>query len=107
MKLDKLREVVINLIGNAVDAMPQGGEITFRTYKEGSHIVVTVADTGVGIPRALRGRIFDPFFTTKGVQSTGLGMSVSYGIINRHRGTISVDSVEDQGTTFTIKLPIT
>ena len=60
----------------------------------------------MGIPRALRDRIFDPFFTTKGVKSTGLGMSVSYGIINRHHGTISVDSTEGEGTTFTIKLPI-
>ena len=102
----ELREVVTNLINNAVDAMPQGGEIKIKTYKENSHIVVNVEDTGVGIPKALRARIFDPFFTTKGVQSTGLGMSVSYGIINRHRGTISVDSVEGQGTTFTIKLPV-
>jgi CheY-like chemotaxis protein/anti-sigma regulatory factor (Ser/Thr protein kinase) len=103
----ELREVLTNLINNAVDAMPQGGEIKIKTHKEDGHIVVNVEDTGVGIPKALRERIFDPFFTTKGVQSTGLGMSVSYGIINRHRGTISVDSVEGQGTTFTIKLPIT
>jgi CheY-like chemotaxis protein len=61
----------------------------------------------VGIADDKKGQIFDPFFTTKGVQSTGLGMSVSYGIINRHRGTISVDSVKGEGTTFIIKLPIT
>ncbi len=102
----ELREVFTNLINNAIDAMPQGGEIKVITYKEDSHIVIKVEDTGIGIPRALRDRIFDPFFTTKGVKSTGLGMSVSYGIINRHRGTIEVDSVEGQGTTFTINLPI-
>jgi PAS domain S-box-containing protein len=102
----ELREVFTNLVNNAVDAMPQGGVIKFKAYKEESHIVVTVADTGIGIPKALGNRIYDPFFTTKGVKSTGLGMSVSYGIINRHRGTITVDSVEGEGTTFTIKLPI-
>ena len=102
----ELREVITNLLNNAVDAMPQGGEIKIKTYREDNHIVVTVEDTGAGIPEYIKDRIFDPFFTTKGVQSTGLGMSVSYGIINRHRGTISVDSIEGQGTTFTIKLPI-
>jgi CheY-like chemotaxis protein/anti-sigma regulatory factor (Ser/Thr protein kinase) len=102
----ELREVFTNLINNAVDAMPQGGEIRIKTYKEDSHIVVNVEDTGVGIPRDIRNRIFDPFFTTKGVLSTGLGMSVSYGIISRHRGTIEVDSVEGEGSTFTIQLPL-
>jgi len=102
----ELREVLTNLINNAVDAMPQGGEIKIKTYQEDTHITIKVEDTGVGIPRALRDRIFDPFFTTKGVKSTGLGMSVSYGIINRHHGTISVDSTEGEETTFTIKLPI-
>jgi len=65
-----------------------------------------VQDTGGGIPSNRKDRIFDPFFTTKGVQSSGLGLSVSYGIINRHRGTISVESVEGEGTAFTIKLPV-
>jgi CheY-like chemotaxis protein/anti-sigma regulatory factor (Ser/Thr protein kinase) len=102
----ELREVFTNLINNAVDAMPQGGEIRIKTYIKDSHIVVNVEDTGSGIPKALRDKIFDPFFTTKGVQSTGLGMSVSYGIIRRHRGTISVDSTEGEGTTFTLKLPV-
>ncbi len=103
----ELREVLTNLINNAVDAMPRGGNIKIKTYKEDSHLVVNVEDTGVGIADDKKGQIFDPFFTTKGVQSTGLGMSVSYGIINRHRGTISVDSVKGEGTTFIIKLPIT
>jgi CheY-like chemotaxis protein len=69
--------------------------------------VISIEDTGSGIPKNTKARIFDPFFTSKGVQSTGLGLSVSYGIINRHHGTISVDSVEGEGTTFTIKFPIT
>ena len=69
--------------------------------------VIRISDTGKGIPKDIKDRVFDPFFTTKGVQSTGLGLSVSYGIINRHRGTITVDSIEGEGTTFTIKFPIT
>ena len=102
----ELREVFINLINNAVDAMPQGGTITIKTFKEDSHISIILEDTGTGVHEAVRDKIFDPFFTTKGVKSTGLGLSVSYGIINRHRGSISVDSVEGQGTTFSLELPI-
>jgi PAS domain S-box-containing protein len=102
----ELREVFTNLINNAVDAMPQGGNIRIKTFKEDSHIAIKVEDTGIGIANDRRDRIFDPFFTTKGVKSSGLGLSVSYGIIHRHRGTITVDSVENQITTFTIKLPI-
>ncbi|GAG25292.1 unnamed protein product, partial [marine sediment metagenome] len=102
----ELREVITNLINNAIDAMPQGGQIKIKTFKKDSYVALIVEDTGVGIPKALRDRIFDPFFTTKGVQSTGLGLSVSYGIINRHRGTLKVDSVEGKGTAFTISLPI-
>jgi len=101
----ELREVVTNLINNAIDAMPQGGEIRLRTLMDNGHVVIKIADTGSGIPRASADRIFDPFFTTKGPQSTGLGMSVSYGIINRHLGTINFNSVEGKGTTFTIQLP--
>jgi len=102
----ELREVFINIINNAVDAMPQGGEIKIKTYKEESHICINIADTGAGIPSTLRDRIFDPFYTTKGPQFSGLGMSVSYGIIDRHRGTITVDSIEGKGTIFNIKLSI-
>jgi PAS domain S-box-containing protein len=102
----ELREVFTNLINNALDAMPQGGVIKIRTFKENSNIGIKVEDSGVGISRTIRDRIFDPFYTTKGPQSTGLGMSVSYGIITRHKGTISVDSQEGKGTTFTIKIPI-
>ena len=102
----ELREVFTNLIHNGIDAMPQGGTIRIKTFVEESTIVVKIEDNGSGIPAEVRHRIFDPFFTTKGVQSTGLGMSISYGIINRHKGTIDVDSTEGTGTTFTIRLPI-
>ncbi len=102
----ELREVFTNLINNAIDAMPQGGEIGIKTFKKNSHVSVELEDTGIGIPDTIRDRIFDPFFTTKGPQSTGLGMSVSYGIINRHGGTIKVKSVEGNGTSFSIELPL-
>jgi PAS domain S-box-containing protein len=103
----EIREVFTNIINNALDAMPDGGSITIRTCREDDHICIKIADTGAGIPEMIRNRIFDPFFTTKGVQSTGLGMSVSYGIISRHHGSIAVDSTEGNGTAFTVKIPIT
>jgi CheY-like chemotaxis protein/anti-sigma regulatory factor (Ser/Thr protein kinase) len=102
----ELREVLTNIINNAIDAMPQGGMIRVKTKTVNSSVSITIEDSGIGIPQEIRERIFDPFFTTKGPQSTGLGMSVSYGIINRHQGTITVDSVEGQGTTFAITLPV-
>ena len=102
----ELREVFTNLINNAIDAMPRGGEIRIRSSINNSNVVITIEDTGEGIQEAVREKIFDPFFTTKGPQSSGLGMSVSYGIINRHRGNIRVNSVEGEGTIFTINLPI-
>jgi CheY-like chemotaxis protein/anti-sigma regulatory factor (Ser/Thr protein kinase) len=101
-----LREVFINIFNNAIDAMSQGGNITIQTLQENSHITAYVKDSGIGIPEPIRDMIFDPFFTTKGVESTGLGLSVSYGIITRHRGTITVDRTEGQGTTFSIRLPL-
>jgi len=105
-KPSELREVLINLINNALDAMPQGGRIKIKTFKEDNWICLEVKDTGIGMSSHIQERIFEPFYTTKGPQTTGLGMSVSYGIITRHRGTLSVHSREGKGTTFTIKIPI-
>lgn len=105
-KPSELREVLTNLINNALDAMPQGGKIGIETFKENKWVCLKIEDTGVGVPPHILENIFDPFYTTKGPKATGLGMSVSYGIITRHRGTISVDSIEDKGTTFTIKIPV-
>jgi PAS domain S-box-containing protein len=102
----ELREVFTNLMNNAVDSLPEGGDIAIRTRADGSYVEVEIEDTGVGIPDSIRGRIFDPFFTTKGPQSTGLGMSVCYGIITRHEGAISVDSEEGRGSAFTVRVPI-
>jgi len=103
----ELNEVVTNLILNAIDAMPQGGTLGIYTRPEGDeHVVLTVADTGVGMPEHVRKRIFDPFFTTKGEVGTGLGLSVSYSIIQRHGGEMRVESEPGRGTTFTIVLPV-
>lgn len=101
----ELREVVINLVINALDAMPSGGELTIKTETNGHFNCVSVSDSGIGIPKEIRRKIFDPFFTTKGPKSSGLGLSVSYGIIERHGGEISVSSEEGGGSTFLVKLP--
>ncbi len=103
----KLQQVFLNLFLNARDAMPHGGTLTVET-SEGINgaFEVRVSDSGVGISEAMQRRIFDPFFTTKGPQrGTGLGLAVSYGIVQEHSGTIAVDSAPGQGTTFMIELP--
>ena len=107
----ELREVLTNLIINAVDALPRGGTITVSTYDEraadGSNtVVVEVADTGTGMTPEVRARIFDPFFTTKGEQGTGLGLAVSLGIVQSHGGQIEVESEIGCGTRFIIRLPV-
>jgi len=102
----ELREVMTNLILNAVDAMPHGGTLTLATATRGESIELRVTDTGVGIPEAVRAKIFDPFFTTKGPKGTGLGLSMTYGILSRHGATIAVESQEGQGTTFTMLFPV-
>src|SRR3989441_753283 len=96
----ELREALTNLILNAVDAMPGGGVLTLTTAVVDGEVVVTVSDTGVGIPSAIRDRVFDPFFTTKGPQGTGLGLSMTYAILERHGARITVNSEEGRGTTF-------
>jgi CheY-like chemotaxis protein/two-component sensor histidine kinase len=101
----ELREVLTNLIFNAVDAMPQGGRITITTHSDSDHVFLTVSDTGIGMTPEVQQRLFEPFFTTKKERGTGLGLSVSYAIIKRHGGQISVSSTPGQGSSFTIKLP--
>jgi PAS domain S-box-containing protein len=103
--VSELKELFTNLFNNAFDAMPQGGELSVKTFGEDGQNVIIVQDTGAGIPEDIRDKIFDPFFTTKGVQSTGLGLSASYGIISRHRGTIRLDGMAGTGSCFVIKFP--
>ncbi len=102
----KLQQVFINLILNARDAMPHGGEITVVTEPHGGLVSAEVCDTGVGIAPANLSKIFDPFFTTKSTgQGTGLGLAVTYGIIQEHSGRVTVDSKVGQGTTFHLEFP--
>jgi signal transduction histidine kinase/CheY-like chemotaxis protein len=94
----ELREVFVNLILNAVDAMPRGGTLSISVFRDGDSVRGWVQDSGVGMDEEVRRRIFDPFFTTKGDRGTGLGMSVTYAIIRRHQGEISVFSELGFGT---------
>jgi CheY-like chemotaxis protein len=103
----ELNEVITNLVLNAIDAMPRGGTLRLRTrLADHRHASITVSDTGVGMSEEVRRRVFDPFFTTKGEEGTGLGLSVSHSIVERHGGDLRVDSRPGEGTTFTITLPI-
>jgi two-component system NtrC family sensor kinase len=102
----KLQQVFINLFLNARDAMPNGGGLTVQTAMNESMIIVDISDTGVGISEENIKRIFDPFFTTKSIgKGTGLGLAVTYGIIQEHGGRIFVDSAPGQGTRFRLKFP--
>jgi PAS domain S-box-containing protein len=102
----KLQQVFMNLILNARDAMPRGGELTLATESENSTVLVEVTDNGVGIPADHLNKIFDPFFTTKGTsRGTGLGLAVTYGIIREHSGKIDVESTAGKGTTFRLEIP--
>lgn len=104
----EIREVLTNLIFNAVDAMPGGGilDLKSRVSEDREFVDIIVSDTGIGMSKEIKTKIFDPFFTTKGVTSTGMGLSVSYRIIQRHGGDIGVESIEGKGSIFTIKLPV-
>ena len=107
---EQIEQVLLNLLSNAVDAMPRGGTIRINLGQdapaEGSRVKLEVADEGVGIPPEVQGRIFDPFFSTKEIgKGTGLGLAISYGIVKDHGGDILVRSQPGQGTTFTIYLP--
>ncbi len=104
----RLQEVLTNVIFNSVDAMPNGGTITIETDQQEGHVLLSVSDTGTGMDEETKHRLFEPFFTTKGGYRTGrgLGLSTVYSIVRQHGGTIEVETLLGQGTTFTIKLPI-
>ena len=104
-ELAPLREVLMSLVLNAIDAMPGGGQLTLRTWSDTKEVHCAVSDTGSGMTDEVRQRAFEPFFTTKGPKSTGLGLSVTYGIIQRHNGRIDIDTGPGRGTTVQITLP--
>ncbi len=102
---DRLKQVMLNLCNNALDAMAEGGELTISASRRERHIVIHVSDTGCGISAQRLPLVFEPFFTSKG-QGTGLGLAISYNIISDHGGSIDINSQEGEGTDVTISLPI-
>jgi C4-dicarboxylate-specific signal transduction histidine kinase len=113
---NRIEQVLINLVNNARDAMETKKELgitdranilTVRSFRENDRVVVSVTDTGTGIPQKMRERIFEPFFTTKDVgKGTGLGLSISFGIVRDYEGTIELETTEGVGTTFKLSFPI-
>jgi signal transduction histidine kinase len=104
---NQLQQVCTNLVLNAIQAMPQGGKLTLRTSLEKDQLKLEVKDTGYGISPENMRKLFTPFFSTKKeVKGVGLGLAISYGIIQRHRGKIDIQSIEGKGTTFTVYLPV-
>ena len=101
----ELREVIINIINNSIDAMPDGGMVEFSAKIDGRSVILSISDNGIGIKEEIKDKIFDPFFTTKGVKRSGLGMSVAFSIVTRYDGVISIDSCVDKGTTIHIRMP--
>jgi signal transduction histidine kinase/ActR/RegA family two-component response regulator len=101
-----LREVLLNLINNALDAMPNGGKLGIQTNQKDDNLLIFISDSGVGIPEENQHKIFEPFFTTKGEKGNGLGLSIVIGIIQKHQGRIYVDSILGKGSIFMIELPV-
>jgi PAS domain S-box-containing protein len=101
----ELREAITNLIFNAVDALPRGGAIDLRASRQREHVMIEVSDTGTGMPKDVQTRVFDPFFTTKGEFGSGLGLPQVLAIVERHGGTIEVQSAPNRGTTFRMTFP--
>jgi signal transduction histidine kinase/DNA-binding response OmpR family regulator len=101
-----LREVITNLVLNAIDALPEGGSLVVRTSHRDGWVRVAIDDTGVGMSEEVRDRALEPFFTTKGPRRTGLGLSVNYGIVKQHGGELDIETTEGQGTTMTVRLPV-
>ncbi|HEV2437628.1 MAG TPA: ATP-binding protein [Verrucomicrobiae bacterium] len=110
----EIREAFTNLVLNAVDAMPEGGKITLRTSvihcedvgRTSSHVIVDIIDTGVGMSEEIRKRCLEPFFSTKGKRGTGLGLAMVYGVMQRHEGSVDIQSAPGQGTTFRLIFPV-
>ena len=105
--IGQLEQVLLNLILNSIDALPDGGEIQARFECNAENVLISVIDNGVGMSEEIRERIYDPFFTTKGEMGTGLGLAIGQGIVRQHKGQLTCTSHPGQGTTFTVQLPRT
>ncbi|MCX6233648.1 MAG: ATP-binding protein [Bacteroidetes bacterium] len=104
----QLNQIIVNLVVNAIQAMPKGGKLTLSTSSDSEFVILRVEDTGVGISEDIKQHIFQPFFTTKKIdKGTGLGLSVVHGIVTAHQGEIKVESENGKGTKFEIKFPVT
>jgi len=101
-----LKEVIVNILINAIEAMPQRGKLTIHSKREDDSNIISINDTGAGMTSEVKKRVFEPFFTTKGSKGSGMGLSVAYGIITRHKGQMNVNSQPQNGSTFTLVLPI-
>jgi CheY-like chemotaxis protein/anti-sigma regulatory factor (Ser/Thr protein kinase) len=101
----ELREALMNLIFNAVDAMPHGGTITIRSRQDAGRVLIEIADSGTGMTEEVRLRCFEPFFSTKGEEGTGLGLAMVFGILTRHDALVEIESQPGQGTTFRLRFP--
>jgi CheY-like chemotaxis protein len=102
----EIREVFINIINNALDAMPDGGSLSFKTWSSKDTVFVSITDTGKGMTEDVMKNIFDPFFTTRRPEGTGLGMSIAYSTIKSHGGKIEVESEVGKGSTVTLQFPV-
>ena len=102
----EIREAFVNIVNNSIDAMENGGKLTITSTRINGNVLVSITDMGIGMTEETLEKIFDPFFTTKGSSGNGLGMSVTYGIIKRHRGEIFIDSKLNRGSTVSVRLPI-
>ncbi|MDP6086387.1 MAG: PAS domain S-box protein [Nitrospinota bacterium] len=105
-KVAEIQEALINLVNNALDAMPAGGRLQLSTENVEGRVRLTVADTGHVIPPEIRERVFEPFFTSKGEQGTGLGLSMVYGIVERHGGSLEIESPPGEGTILRLTFPV-
>jgi signal transduction histidine kinase len=102
-----MSQILLNLMLNACQAMSESGTLTLKLLPKGKVVELSVQDSGIGIPEDQLSKIFDPFFTTKPVgEGTGLGLTVVHGLIQEQNGTIRVNSISNQGTTFVVSLPI-
>ncbi|MBI3652694.1 MAG: sensor histidine kinase [Acidobacteria bacterium] len=102
---DQIRQVLVNLILNAIQAMPNGGKIEIKSFRLGEEVELSVRDFGVGIDATIKDKIFDPFFTTKS-EGSGLGLSIAYQLVKQHQGEISIAEIVGPGTLFLVRLPI-